>query len=516
MDKGSTDDGDAPAATAPSRPQRDLTQGPITSTLIVFSLPVLGGNVLQSLNGSVNQFWVSHSLGVTAITAIGNANIIMMLLLGSIFGVAMAANILIAQAVGGGAMPMVKKVMGTAVVFFVALAAAVAVVGYFLAPYVLHLMGTPEDSKAEAIVYLRIVFLSMPFMSGFVFLQMAQRGAGDSRTPFYFLLLAIVLDIILNPLLILGVGPFPRMAIAGSAMSTFIGQGVSLACLVAWLYLRRSPLALRPSEFHHLKPDLAILNALVTRGLPMGMNMLVISSGAVVMIGMVNAYGAITAAAYTAATQVWTYLQMPSMALGAAVSSMVAQNIGAGRWDRVGRIAWSAMIIGLVVSAVIALVIVALGDLTLHIFLPAGSEALPVAHHINQIVIWSWVVMSITFIISGVMRATGAVIAPLVILIVSMWLVRLPLAHLMEPRFGPEAIWWSFPVSTAISSGLTLALYLHGGWRRSRLVRSQQDPSGHVPDVGMAAPVVDPHVAEDHGRRGFGRGRAGPWNRKRA
>src|SRR4029077_19035694 len=90
-----------------------LTHGPITRTLLVFSLPVLGGNVLQSLNGSVNQFWVSHSLGVSAITAIGNSNIIMLLMLGSIFGISMAANILVAQAVGAEDLPMVKKVMGT-------------------------------------------------------------------------------------------------------------------------------------------------------------------------------------------------------------------------------------------------------------------------------------------------------------------------------------------------------------------------------------------------------------------
>src|SRR4051812_4309755 len=101
--------------------RRDLTTGPITSTMLLFSLPMLGGNVLQSLNGTVNQFWVSHSLGVTAITAIGNSNIVMMLMLGSIFGVSMAANILIAQAVGAKNMAMVKTVMGTAVTFFVSL-----------------------------------------------------------------------------------------------------------------------------------------------------------------------------------------------------------------------------------------------------------------------------------------------------------------------------------------------------------------------------------------------------------
>ncbi len=94
--------------------KRDLTQGPITRTLLIFSLPIMGGNALQSLNGSVNQFWVSHSLGVTAITAIGNANVIMMLMVGTIFGISMAANILIGQSVGARDMAAVKRVMTAA------------------------------------------------------------------------------------------------------------------------------------------------------------------------------------------------------------------------------------------------------------------------------------------------------------------------------------------------------------------------------------------------------------------
>lgn len=488
----------------PARP--NLTEGPITRTLLLFSLPVLGGNVLQSLNGSVNQFWVSHSLGVTAITAIGNANIIMMLMLGSIFGVSMAANILIAQAVGAGNMDRIKQVMGSATSFFVALSLAASAVGVVAAPGILHLMGTPAEARAEAIVYLRIVFLAMPFMCTFVYLQMAQRGAGDSRTPFYFLLLAVVLDIILNPLLIRGVGPFPRLDIAGSAMSTFIGQGVSLAAMIAWLYRVRSPLMLRRSDLHLLKPDLAIAKALVLRGLPMGAQMLVFSGSAVIMIGMVNQYGALTAAAYTAASQVWTYLQMPAMALSGAISSMAAQNIGAGRWDRVGKIARAGVLTGLVVTGVVAAVIYALGDLTLHIFLPEASPALPVAHHINVVVAWSFVLFSVSFALSGVVRSTGAAAAPLMIMILSLWIIRLPFAHLLEPVLGADSIWWSFPLGILASALLNLGYYRYGGWRKTRMLGSSP-VSGQAPDAGMAPPCMDSPIedevaeAAEHARR---------------
>ena len=126
------DQADAPAdrVTPPKHGARkDLTQGPITRTLLLFSLPLLGGNALQSLNGTVNQIWVSHTLGEVAITALGNANIVMMLMLGVIFGVGMAANILVGQAVGGRDLALVKRVMGTATTFFLALSVGVAVLG---------------------------------------------------------------------------------------------------------------------------------------------------------------------------------------------------------------------------------------------------------------------------------------------------------------------------------------------------------------------------------------------------
>lgn len=478
-------------ASAPGRgTQRDLTQGPVTATLLLFALPVLGGNVLQSLNGSVNQFWVSHSLGVTAITAIGNANIVMMLLLGVVFGVSMAANILVAQNVGKHDMPMVKRVMGTSVTFFAALAIAVAALGYFTSPHILAAMGTPHEAVASAEIYLRIVFLAMPFMYFFAFLQMAQRGAGDSRTPFYFMLLAVLLDIVLNPLLINGYGPFPRLEVAGSGWSTFISQGISLACLVTTLYIRRSPLALHREELKLLAPDPEILKALVVRGLPMGLQMFVISGAAMVMIGMVNSYGSVMAAAYTAASQVWTYVQMPAMALGAAISSMAAQNVGAQRWDRVDRIARSGVICGLIATGAVAAVIYLLGDLTLRIFLPGDSEALPLAHHINDRVLWGFVLFSISFSLSGVVRATGAVWGPLAILFIAMYVVRIPFATALTPAWGADAIWWSFPLGIIASSLMNIAFYMHGGWKKARMI-APPNPTGHAPDAGQAPPAVD-------------------------
>jgi len=475
----------APPAT---RQRRDLTQGPITRTLLLFSLPLLGGNALQSLNGTVNQIWVSHTLGENAITALGNANIVMMLMQGAMFGVAMAANILIGQAMGAKDAALVKQVVGTATTFFLGLSLLVSLTGGLLSPYILDMMRTPPEARIDAIIYLRIIFAAIPFMNYFLFMQMAQRGVGDSATPFWFLLLAIGIDITFNPLLIRGIGPFPRLGIAGSATSTLVGQGVALTALLVHLHRKKSILMLKRSELHLLKPDMAILRSLATRGLPMGLQMLLMSGAAVVMISLVNRYGALMSAAYATSSIIWSYLQMPTMAIGASVSAMAAQNVGAGRWDRVAMVARSGVVSGLVVTGTIALFLYVFNDFVLSILLPAHSPALPLAKHINTTVLWGFVLFSISFALTGVVRSTGAVWWPLIMMAVALVGVRVPFAAFMSARYGADAIWWSFPLGSITSASLAALYYRFGGWKRSHMLRGR--PHGNVPDTGLAAPSM--------------------------
>jgi putative MATE family efflux protein len=478
------------------RPNPKLLEGPITPTLIMFALPLLGGNLLQSLNASVNQFWVAHMLGTTDITAIGNANSVMMLSLSAIMGATMAANILIAQQVGAGDMRMVKRIMGTATFFFFCVSITLSLTGGLFAPLIMkNIMHTPPAAEAEAIIYLRVVFGAMPFMYFFQFLQMAQRGAGDSRTPFYFMALAVVLDIILNPLLIGGIGPFPKMGVAGSAASTLIGQSVSLVALLVTLYRRHSVLMLKGRELRYLIPSWEILRPLVFRGIPMSLQMFIMSAAGITMLRFVNAFGPVTSAAYVGALQVWNYIQMPGMAIGMSVSSMAGQNVGAGQWARVDKIAMIGLGISLAVTGSVAAVIYLLGPIPLYIFLPVGSPTIPVALEIDRTVLWAFVIFNATFALGGIVRSTGAVWPPLVILIISMFLIRVPFAYFMIPRFGQEAIWWSFPLGTLTSSALTALYFRYGGWRKVRMLH--HTPEGEEADGGAGVPMTEPAEAND-------------------
>jgi putative MATE family efflux protein len=449
---------------------RTLTEGSIPTGLFRFSLPILMANVLQSLNGSVNSIWVGRYLGEAALTATSNANTVMFLLIGAAFGVALAATILIGQCIGANNIRETKRVVGTSATFFAVISVGMAIAGLVLCRPLLVAMSTPADSLPLAVAYMRVIFLALPFLYMYAFVMAVLRGAGDSKTPFYFMLLSVGIDIALNPVFIFGLGPIPRLGIAGSALATFVAQAVSLTALIRHLYRRKHVLCLHKDELALLKVDWSVVGTLVKKGIPMSAQMLVISLSGVLMITLVNRFGVDTTAAFGAAMQIWNYIQMPAFAVAMGVSAMTAQNVGAGKWERVGRIAKVGVLYSvLLTGSVVALIEV----LNLHIFglfLPAGSGALAIASHMNRIVTCSFIFFGISVALFGVVRATGAVIAPLIVLTISMLVVRFPLAEFFLDRYHVDAIWWSFPISSVLSSILALLYYRYGGWRGAHML----------------------------------------------
>ena len=285
-----------------------LTTGSIPRTLFAFALPILLGNVMQSVNGSINAVWIGKFLGSAALTGANNGNMVVFLLFGAVFGVTMAATIMIGRTVGAGEMAEAKRVVGTSATFFFVVSLLLAALGFLLAPTILHWMGTPDDARVYGIDYLRVLFLALPASNAFFFVSAALRGAGDSRTPFRFLAVSVVLDIVLNPLFIFGWGPVPPLGIAGSALATLVAQCVALGLLLRHVYRVQHPLALHAEERRLLRIDPGIVRTLVGKGIPMGLQMMVLSVSAVLFLGIVNGFGSTTAAAFAADMQLWNYV----------------------------------------------------------------------------------------------------------------------------------------------------------------------------------------------------------------
>ena len=457
-------------------PRGDLTQGSIGPTLLKFALPTLASSIIQSLNGTVNSIWVGRFLGESALAATSNANMVMFLLISFVFGFGMAATILVGQAFGRKDIDQARRVVGTTAGGFLLITVLVATAGWFLCPAILHLLGTPAAATPLALAYLRVIFLAMPALLLLTMLMMSLRGAGDSMTPLWFMLVAVVLDSALNPVFIRGLGPAPRLGIAGSATATLIANYAALFALLVYIYLRDLPLRLKGRELGFLVPNPAIVKTIVAKGLPMGIQMIVISVSALALIGLVNAHGVDTAAAFGVAMQLWTYVQMPAMALGAAVSAMVAQNIGAGLWERVGSVTRSGIIYSVIITAALVVLLTIADRSVMALFMGGDSPALPIARHIHVIATWNFILFGITMVLFATVRANGAVWAPLIILTIGLIPVRFGFIFLTDQWLGGDAIWWSFPASSFANVALAIGYYLQGSWKKARMTLDQPCP----------------------------------------
>src|SRR5205085_9118278 len=242
---------------------------------------------------------------------------------------------------------------------------------------------------------------------------------------------------------------------------------------VAYMYLKDVPLRLRGPELRYLWCELAILRTLVIKGLPMGIQMIVISMSALALVGMVNREGVDTSAAFGVAMQLWTYVQMPAMALGAAVSAMASQNIGAAKWDRVGQITRVGIVQSLLITGGLIVVLTLADRTVLSLFMGPDSPALPIARHIHLLASWNFLLFGVMMVLFATVRAHGAVGAPLVILAIGLVPVRFGYILATYGWLGADAIWTSFPVTSLVNLALATAYYLNGSWKKARMTVQQ-------------------------------------------
>ena len=448
----------------------NLTEGPITRTLLLFAIPTLLSNVLQSLNGSINTIWVGRFLGESALAATANANIITFLLFALVFGFGMAATIMVGQSIGRKDLHRARQAFGASIGFCLFLSVVLAVLGWYFSPEILRFLETPADAFTLAEDYLRVIFLAAPADLLMVMMMMGLRGAGDSMTPLIFMCVNVVLDIIFNPVLILGLWIFPEMGIAGAAASTSVSGYLALFAMIIYIYVKKLPLRLKGRELTYIWPDFSLMRFIVLKGFPMSLQMVIIATSGLVMIGLVNQEGVTTIAAYNIMQQLWTYLQMPSMAVGAAVSAMVAQNIGAGRWNRISKTTLIGCAATFVMTAILLGLLLIFDRPVIILFLGNDSAAVPMAQHIQAIASWSFLFFGLAMVLFSTVRANGAVLVPLICLFIAVYPVRLGFYYMFYGSMKADAIWWSFTVGAFASLILALCYYLSGTWKKQKVL----------------------------------------------
>jgi putative MATE family efflux protein len=406
----------------------------------------------------------------------------------------MAATIRVGQRFGARDIDAARRTLGTATGFSSLLMLGIAILGYVAAPALLTVLKTPGNAYSLALTYIRLMFISMPFMMVSVILTMGLRGTGDARTPLIFMLVTVLIDTVLNPMLIAGYGPFPAMGIAGSATSTIIASLISFVGMLIYVYAKDLPLRLRGPELAYLKPSREELNYIVSKGLPMGAQMLVMSAAGIIVVGLVNREGLLMTAAYAAAMQLFTYIQMPAMAVGGAVSAMAAQFIGAKKWHRLDHITHAGVLINLLMTGLLTVLLLVFDRAALVLFLGPESAAVPVARHIQMLAGWSFVLFGMTMVYTATMRAGGAVWVPLIIIAIALYPARLGFYYLTYGWLGPDAIWYSFPVSSLVGLALAWGFYRFSGWRKHSVPETSEEALEEIHAAGEPAGRMVPDL----------------------
>ena len=434
---------------------------PGTRRLIALSVPILFTLILQSSGIAVNTFWVGHYLGAGALAALSNANSMLVALYGLTFGASAAACIMIGQRVGSHSLDEAKRIVGTSASIFAAGGCLVGAAAMAGAIPLVHALNVPPAALAMTLSYLRVMLLALAPIFVYGFVVAAVQATGDSRTPAYFMVGTIAIDCGLNPVLIFGLGPIHGRGIEGAALATLIAQSTGLACLLGYLYARGHCLCIHWSERRLLRIDWGVAAGLLRRGIPLNAQLSVAAAQQLLYMYLANSCGIEFVAAFGASAQIWSYIQMPTYAIGVATTVIASQLVGAKQWERVRTVLAIGVACSIAGTAGALALNGALGNRALGLFLNGGAGPFAIARHINHEVSWSYVFASIYTTIFAVANAKGEVWGPVAILS-GVLAVRYAITEAVLSTYHAEAILWSFPASGAATALLALLYHWRG------------------------------------------------------
>ncbi|EJR55824.1 MATE efflux family protein [Bacillus cereus VD107] len=444
---------------------------PIWKSMSMFLVPLLLSNVLQSVGQLFGMVVVGRWLGVNDLAAISAFFPLFFLLVSFVIGIGSGSSILIGQAFGAKNEERLKAIVGTTLTFTFIIGVVLAIVGSVFALDIMHIMGTPENIIDISVHYARILFISMPVLFLYFAYTTFMRGTGDSKTPFYFLIVSTALNMLLLPILIFGWLGLPKLDVYGAAYASVISTVITFIVMLMYLKKKNHPLQLDGTVRKYLRMDWELLKLLLRLGIPASINMILVSLSEIAVIAFVNRYGSDATAAYGVVNQVASYVQMPAVSLGITVSIFAAQSIGANQFGRLQKVVKAGIIMNYIIGGVLISLIYLFSRDILALFL-TSQNTIEIAHSLIMITLWSYLIFGHAQIISATMRASGTVLWPTVIGVVSIWLVEVPVAYYLSyhTSLGIEGIWIGYPAAFIVSLILQYAYYKLS-WQKKRITR---------------------------------------------
>lgn len=447
----------------------DMSQGAPWKSIVMFSVPMLIGNIAQQLYSTVDSIVVGHYVGDNALAAVGSAAPIFNMLLVLFIGISTGVGIMVSQYFGAKDREELSNTIGTGITLTALVSLFLMIIAPPIILPILSMLNTPATIIYDCDAYLKILMYGIAGMAYYNILSGILRGMGDSFSALIYLLIATVLNIILD---LVFVAEF-NMGVAGVALATVIAQGISAAmCLFKLLHMRE----VFDLGFKQLLMTKRHVSQMVKLGLPSGVTQAIFSSAMIVVQSLTNSFGEMFIAANVIVMRVDGFAMMPNFSFGTAMTTYAGQNVGAGKYDRVTQGAKQGTLIAVGCSAVITAIILLFGRYLMAIFTET-PELVDMSQYMMQILAVGYIAMAVTQSLSGVMRGAGDTVTPMWISLFTTVMLRVPLAYGIswltrteELPFGRfECIQISLLTTWVMGAIITAFFYRRGKWKTKAL-----------------------------------------------
>ncbi len=446
-----------------------MTEGVPWEKIVLFTIPMLIGNIAQQLYNTVDSVVVGKYVGDNALAAVGSAGPILNLLIVLFIGISMGASITVSQYFGARKAEELSSTIGNCMTLTALASAFVMVVATIISRPLLVLLDTPESILDWCTSYLHILFLGVAGMAFYNILSGVLRGLGDSISALVYLIVASLLNIVLDLVFV----AYFNMGVAGVALATVIAQGISsLLCLRKLLQMKN----IFVLKWKHLKPRKRYSMAIIRLGIPSGITQGILSMAMIIVQSLTNSFGEQFIAANVIVMRVDGFAMLPNFSFGTAMTTYAGQNVGAREYQRVKAGAKQGTLMAMGTSAAITGMILLVGRSLMGIFTNT-PELVDLSMHMMRILAVGYIAMAVTQSLSGVMRGAGDTMTPMWISIVTTIVLRVPIAYGLVyltktpdlPTGRSESIFLSLLISWVLGSILTTIFYVRGKWKEKAI-----------------------------------------------
>lgn len=442
---------------------KNLTEGKEGKLILNFALPMLAGNVFQQMYNVVDSIIIGKVLGKEALAAVGANFPLIFALISFVVGIAIGSTVIISQYFGAKQMDKVKRTIDTLYIFMFFASILITTVGILTSKYIFKLISLPDDVIGLAVNYFNVYAIGFIFFFGFQGTSAILRGLGDSKTPLYFLIISTLTNIGLDLFFVMVLG----WGVEGVALATVIAQAGAFFTIIWYLNRYHSFLDFSPLK---MRFDREIFKKSLKIGLPTGFQQTFVSLGFLALYRIVNMFGTPTIAAYTIAMRIDMFAAMPAMNFSAALSTFVGQNIGANKFERINRGLNATLGMSSIISVIVTILAMFFAEPLMYLF-TNDQEVVEVGKQYIYVVSGFYIIFSTMFVLSGVLRGAGDTFFPMIITILSLWVIRIPASYFLSLTMGAVGIWWGIPVAWVFGVTASYVYYKTGRWKLKAVVK---------------------------------------------